>query len=64
MKKEVVKKVIAKLKKESFNKENPTELMSQLIKVVSRDYHDIDAENVIKELKEVSSHLFKLKKGR
>jgi len=62
MKKEVVKKVIAKIKKESFNKENPSELLSQLIKVVSRDFTDPEADKVVSELKEVSTHLFKLKK--
>jgi len=64
MKKELIKKVIAKIKKESFNKENPTELMSQLIKVISRDYLDLEAKSVIKELKEISSHFFKLKKEK
>jgi len=61
-KKELVKKIALKMKKESFNKENPTELLSQLIKVVSRDYADPDADKVVSELKQVSTHLFKLKK--
>jgi len=62
MKKEVVKKVMAKIKKEAFNKENPTELMSQLIKVISRDFNDPNVDIVVKELKDISSDLFKLKK--
>jgi len=62
MNKETVKKVIAKIKKEAFNKENPTELMSQLIKVLKRDFHDPKTDEVVRELKQVSSELFKLKK--
>jgi hypothetical protein len=63
MKKTIVSKVISKIKKESFNKENPTELLSQLIKVIQRDFEeDPEASKVIAELKQVSTHLFKLKK--
>ncbi len=62
MKNNIVKKVVSKIKKESFNKENPSELLSQLIKVIQRDYQDPDVDKVVKELKEVSTHLFKLKK--
>lgn len=62
MKKELVRKVVSKIKKEAFNKENPTELVSQLIKVLQRDYTDPNAEKVINELKQVGSHLSKLKK--
>jgi len=60
--KEIVKKVMAKINKKSFNKENPTELLSQLIKVIKRDFHDPATDEVVRELKQVSTHLFKLKK--
>lgn len=46
----------------SFNKENPSELISQLIKVVQRDFQDPEVDVVVKELKDVSTHLYKLKK--
>jgi len=59
---DIKKKVISKIKKESFNKENPTELLSQLMKVVQRDYSDPKVADIIKELKTISSDLFKLKK--
>ena len=62
MKKELLKKVVAKIKKEAFNKENPTELMSQLIKVIKRDFHDPKVDEVVRELKNVSTEVFKLKK--
>ena len=62
MKKEIIKKVIAKIKKEAFNKENPTELMSQLIKVIKRDFQDPKADEVVRDLRQVSSDLYNLKK--
>ena len=62
MKKEIVKKVIAKIKKESFNKENVTELFSQLVKVIRRDFEPPESDKMVSKLKEVSSNLFKLKK--
>lgn len=62
MYKKLVRKVVSKIKKESFNKENPTELVSQLIKVLQRDYTDPNTDKVVEELKQVGSHLSKLKK--
>ena len=62
MSKGLVRKVVSKIKKESFNKENPTELVSQLIKVLQRDYSDPNAAKVIAELKHVGVQLNKLKK--
>ena len=53
---------MAKVKKEAFNKENPSELMSQLIKVLKRDFNDPKVDEVVRELKQVSSEVFKLKK--
>jgi len=46
------KKVIAKINKKSFNKENPTELLSQLVKVLTRDY-GAKADNIVKEIKKL-----------
>ena len=64
MKKEIVKKVISKIKKESFNKENPTELLSQLIKVIQRDYQDPEVDKVVKELKQRGKSDLKRDKAR
>ena len=55
-------KVIGKITKKAFNKENPTELFSQLMKVVQRDFNDPKVNEIIKGLKEISSDLAKLKK--
>lgn len=62
MSKELIKKIAAKMKKEAFNKENPTELMSQIIKVLKRDFQDPKVDDVVRKLKQVSSEVFKLKK--
>jgi len=62
MKKELIKKIAAKIKKNAFNKENPSELMSQLIKVLKRDFHDPKVDDVVRDLKQVSTEVFKLKK--
>lgn len=62
MSKELIKKIAAKIKKEAFNKENPTELMSQIIKVLKRDFQDPKVDDVVRKLKQVSSEVFKLKK--
>lgn len=62
MSKELIKKIAAKMKKEAFNKENPTELMSQIIKVLKRDFQDPKVEDVVRKLRQVSSEVFKLNK--
>jgi len=55
--KNVVKKIVMKRIKKSFNKENPSELINQLVKVISRDYPE--ESKIIHELKEISSKLYK-----
>ena len=47
-------------KKLTFNKENPTELISQLVKVISRDVDPEDGNKIIGDLKKISSDLFKV----
>jgi len=47
-------------KKLAFNKENPTELISQLVKVISRDVDPEDGNKIIGDLKKISSDLFKV----
>ena len=52
------------MKKESFNKENPADLFSQIVKVISRDYGDNDkTHRLIGEIKNISKEFFKIKKG-
>jgi len=47
-------------KKLACNKENPTELISQLVKVISRDVDPEDGNKIIGDLKKISSDLFKV----
>lgn len=53
------------MNKSSFNKENPTELFSQLVKVLSREKDRGKVENLIKDLKSLSSQVYvELKKPK
>lgn len=60
--KDIVRKVMAKRTKKSFNKENAPELIGQLIKVISRDFEEKEGSPVVKELRDISSEIFSLHK--
>jgi len=46
------------MNKVSFNKENPVDLFSQLVKVLSRKNDKGQMESLIQQLKEISSKIF------
>jgi len=48
----------------SFNKENPTELISQLFKILKRDVDPDESKKILNELKRISNDIFNIWKKR